>query len=129
MECVRGSYLEEGFLRVIEVSSDMPLSELHLLIQQLIGFSDEQLDECFMATRLRGKKIRFTSPHENEVAGQPLNQTLAELFPEGSRKRLFYSFNFGDSWIFEIKKVAEAAQPIIQAHYPRIVQTEGIQPI
>jgi hypothetical protein len=130
MECVRGSYLEEGFLRVIEVSSDMYLSELHLLIQQLIGFSDEQLEECFMATRLRGKKIRFmASPGNTQSDPPPLNQTLSELFPEGSRKRLFYSFNFGDSWIFEIKKVSEDALPVVAANYPRVVQTEGAQPI
>ncbi|MGZ3236807.1 MAG: IS1096 element passenger TnpR family protein [Burkholderiaceae bacterium] len=131
MECVRGAYLEEDFLRVIEVSSEMRLSELHLLIQDLIGFSDDQLEDCFMATRLRGKKIRFLSSpgHPDTTSLADMSQSLAEIFPAGSRKRLFYSFNFGDNWIFEIKKTAEIAQPVENARYPRIIQEEGIQPI
>jgi hypothetical protein len=131
MECVRGAYLEEDFLRVIEVSSEMRLSELHLLIQDLIGFSDGQLEDCFMATRLRGKKIRFLSSlgHPDATSLADMSQSLAEIFPSGSRKRLFYSFNFGDNWIFEIKKTAEMVQPVENAHYPRIILEEGVQPI
>lgn len=131
MECVRGAYLEEDFLRVIEVSSEMQLSELHLLIKDLIGFSDGQLEDCFMATRLRGKKIRFTPSNGHPDVSTPvdMNQSLAEIFPAGSRKRLFYSFDFGDNWIFEIKKTAENTQRIENANYPRIVQEEGMQPI
>lgn len=130
MECARGSYLEEDFLRVIEVSSDMRLSELHLLIQDLIGFSDDQLEDCFIATRLRGKKVRLM-PSKGHLDAHPqadMNQTLAEVFPAGSRKRLFYSFNFGNNWIFEIKKTAETMQDR-ENNYPRIVQEEGIQPL
>lgn len=131
MECVRGAYLEEDFLRVIEVSSDMRLSELHLLIQDLIGFSDGELEDCFVATRLRGKKIRLLSSnsHPNTTSHADMNQTLAEIFPQGSRKRLFYSFDFGDNWIFEIKKIADASDTKESIHYPRIVQEEGVQPI
>lgn len=131
MECVRGAYLEEDFLRVIEVSSEMHLSELHLLIQNLIGFSDDQLEDCFMATRLRGKKIRFTSSlgHPDATSTANMNMSLAEIFPIGSRKRLFYSFNFGNNWIFEIKKTAEMAQSMENARYPRVIQVEGVQPI
>jgi hypothetical protein len=131
MECVRGAYLEEDFLRVIEVSSDMRLAELHLLIQDLIGFTDSQLDDCFMATRLRGKKIRFISPKGNpDLTSQvDMNQSLAEVFPTGSRKRLFYSFDFGDNWIFEIKKITETIKPKADTPYPRIIQEEGAQPI
>ncbi|MGZ3158706.1 MAG: IS1096 element passenger TnpR family protein [Burkholderiaceae bacterium] len=131
MECVRGAYLEEDFLRVIEVSSEMRLSELHLLIKDLIGFSDGQLDDCFMATRLRGKKIRFmpSNGHPDVTSLADMSLSLAEIFPAGSRKRLFYSFDFGDNWIFEIKKTAETRQPVENAHYPRIVQEEGMQPI
>ncbi|HEY8099442.1 MAG TPA: hypothetical protein VIF82_01720 [Burkholderiaceae bacterium] len=118
-------------MRVIEVSSDMRLSELHLLIQGLIGFSDGQLADCFMATRLRGKKIRFMSSkvHADATSLADMNQSLAEIFPTGSRKRLFYSFDFGDNWIFEIKKTAEIAQSAENARYPRIIQEEGVQPI
>jgi hypothetical protein len=131
MECVRGAYLEEDFLRVIEVSSDMRLSELHLLIQDLIGFSDGQLAECFMATRLRGKKVRFMSSkgHPGTTGLADMNQSLAEIFPTGSRKRFFYCFDFGDNWIFEIKKTDETAPSSENARYPRVVQEEGIQPI
>ena len=131
MECVRGAYLEEDFLRVIEVSSDMQLSELHLLIQDLIGFSDGQLADCFMATRLRGKKIRFMPPkgQPDTASHADMNQSLAEIFPQGSRKRLFYSFDFGDNWIFEIKKIADTAHAKENVQYPRIVQEEGVQPI
>jgi hypothetical protein len=131
MECVRGAYLEEDFLRVIEVSSDMRLAELHLLIQDLIGFSDGQLEDCFMATRLRGKKVRFMSPkgHPDATAQADMNQSLADIFPTGSRKRLFYSFDFGDNWIFEIKKIAETGSAMADMPYPRIIQEEGVQPI
>jgi hypothetical protein len=131
MECVRGAYLEEDFLRVIEVSNDMRLSELHLLVQDLIGFSDEQLEDCFVATRLRGKKIRFmTSKGQQGITALPeMDQTLAEVFPPGSRKRLFYCFDFGESWIFEIKKVAEVSPALDNAFYPRVVQEQGVQPL
>jgi hypothetical protein len=131
MECVRGAYLEEDFLRVIEVASDMPLYELHLLIQGLIGFSDDQLEDCFMATRLRGKKVHLISTKKNHDINShaEMNKTLAEIFPPGSRARIFYSFDFGDNWIFEIRKTAEAPQLAENTHYPRIVQEEGIQPL
>jgi len=131
MECVRGAYLEDDFLRVIEVSSNMRLSELHILIQDLIGFSDEQLEDCFIATRLRGKKIRFTTSqaHPDPLPQDDMQMTLEEVFPAGSRQRLFYSFDFGDNWIFEIKKTPEVSKPKADVSYPRIIQQAGPQPI
>lgn len=131
MECVRGAYLEEDFLRVIEVPGDMRLDEFHHLIQTLIGFTDEQVEECFIATRLRGKKMRLLPSKGNAGlhSQAEMNMTLAEIFQPGSRKRIFYSFDFGDNWIFEIRKTAESPQLVESAHYPRIVHEEGVQPL
>jgi hypothetical protein len=131
MECVRGAYLEDDFLRVIEVSSDMQIVELHQLIRDLIGFTDEQLHDCFIATRLRGKKTRFmpSQSHPESTPEADMSITVAEIYAAGSRRRLFYSFNFGDNWIFEVKKVTAAPKRNPETQYPRIIQEEGTQPM
>jgi len=55
------------------------------------------------------------------------NLRLCEIYPLG-RLKLYYWFDFGDDWIFEVRnnRGAHPAEPRVS--YPRVVERQGPDP-
>ncbi len=130
IECVCGAYLDDQFLRIVEVSSDMTLGELHLFILDLAKFGDDHLSTFYIANTSRGKKIWFTDTGDWEEENDAMwNIQLNKIFPLGPHKKLYYWFDFGDDWIFEIRKKSEKKFSSHPVKYPRLIHKEGPEPI
>jgi hypothetical protein len=134
IECVWGAYLKERFIRVVEVPSDMTLGDLHFFMQDLTGFDDDHMSTFYSANTQRGKKVWFTESGEWEeghdaINGGPLWEIpLQDIFPLPKHKKLFYWFDFGDDWIFEIRKKGKDLPSASGVKYPRVIHKEGPKP-
>ncbi len=133
IECVWGMYLKERFYRVVELPADTTLGALHDLIQQLTGFGDDHMATFFTANSHRGRKVWFTEDGETDEDhdapdGSLWSIPLGRIFPLPKHKKLYYWFDFGDDWIFEIRKKRGKGVPGAGVKYPRVIAEEGPQP-
>jgi hypothetical protein len=130
IDYVGGGYPGEKFQRVIEVPCDMSLSSLHKLIEHLTGFNDEKIHDFYVASSIRGKKIWFKRGGEWKAEGESaFAASIDQVFVSKTKRKLYYSFKFGDNWIFEIGRKGDQGMPVCDRNYPRIVHSRGLRPI
>ena len=121
-------YADSPWVRVIEISEDTDLYDLHLYLQKIIGFDNDHLFEFFVGKHSRNRERVFEDEGEfGFEEGGDLGTRLNEVYPITGRK-LFYYFDFGDSWIFRIKKGRKKKLVEKGVTYPRIIESEGENP-
>ncbi len=130
IELESGMYYESSWKRVIEISEETNLFDLHLYIQEIIEFDNDHLFEFFVGKNWRKRERVFANEDEfNSGDGntEGLDVKLNEVYPlEGSK--LYYYFDFGDSWIFKINKGKKKKYIEKGVDYPRIIESEGENP-
>lgn len=107
---------EKPWSRVVEVKEDMDLYSLHEYIQEIVEFDNDHLFQFYIKKnpRSRGQEISE-------------NTLLNEVYPITGYK-LYYLFDFGDNWLFEIKKSRKKITLEKGIKYPRLVKSQGINP-
>ncbi len=121
-------YADSEWKRIIEAPEDLDLFDLHLYIQEIIGFDNNHLFEFFVGKNCRKRERVFGDEDEygfEEREG--LNTMLNEVYPLTGSK-LFYYFDFGDSWMFKIKKGRKKKLIEESVTYPRVIESEGENP-
>ena len=123
-----GSVEDKNFWEAtIEVPDMCPLLDLHLFIQNTIGFENDHLFEFYAGRNERNRQIVFSEdskyPDDEDVYE---NILLKDIYPLKGLK-LYYLFDFGDGWIFEIKKSRKKAIPVNDIAYPRVVTENGVK--
>ena len=53
---------------------------------------------------------------------------LKNIWPTG-RKKLYYLFDFGDNWVFEIRKARGRKELEMGVKYPRLIKVIGPNPV
>jgi hypothetical protein len=130
IECVFGLYLEERWVRVVEIEDQASLLDLHNLIQDEVKFDRDHLINFFLANSPSpyAHKERMSEADRWEDRDDDYKRiTLSELYPLRG-KRLYYMFDFGDNWLFEIRMRLKSKKPDPGAAYPRIVERIGPNP-
>ncbi len=107
---------EQPWSKTIEVKENFTLVRLHKYIQEIIEFDDDHLYEFYI-----GKNPR------NRVSSVPKRTRLNEIYPITGFK-LYYLFDFGDSWIFQIKKSRKKRNENKNTNYPALIDSTGINP-
>ncbi len=107
---------DEPWFKTIEVKDDITLEKLHLYIQEIVDFDNDHLYEFYV-----GKNPR------NRAYVIPNKTRLNEVYPLTGYK-IYYHFDFGDSWLFEIKKSRKKKEENKQDKYPRIIKSSGVNP-
>lgn len=111
----------------IEVPNICSLFDLHLFIQNTIEFGNDHLFEFYAGRNDRNRKIVFSKesgyPDDEGVYD---NILLKDVYPLKGLK-LYYLFDFGDNWIFEISKSRKKAIPLSGIEYPRVVSDNGVK--
>ena len=124
IKCVDGAYLAEDYSWVVEVLSNMSLERLHRHILDQTLFDDDHLASFFTARDMYGKKTWLIDPDTDRGWTRP----LADIYPLENNQRLFYFFDFGDSWVFSIGKRAKS-KPVKQGeYYPNVIKITGNPP-
>jgi hypothetical protein len=108
---------EEPWSRTIEIKADSSLEKLHLFIQETINFENDHLYEFYIG--------RNPNNRQNEI---PLRTKLDQIYPI-TGKKLYYLFDFGDSWLFQIKKSRKKAMLEPNTKYPRVTKSIGENPV
>jgi hypothetical protein len=111
----------------IEVPDVLSLFDFHLLIQQILSFDNDHLFDFFAGRNERNRKVLFSedsgSPYEG---GKYEDILLKDIYPLKGLK-LYYLFDYGDNWIFEIRKSRKKVKPIQENTYPRVVSDNGVK--
>ena len=107
---------EETWSKTIEVKEDFTLQNLHRYIQEIVDFDDDHLYEFYI-----GKNSR------NRAQTVPKKTKLNEIYPMTVYK-LYYLFDFGDSWLFQIKKSRKKKTEEKQKKYPVLIESTGVNP-
>ena len=130
VECVSGLYLSEPCVRVIEITDDSTLEDLHLAIQNAVSFDNDHLYDFYAGRNYRNRKVFF---HESDDWDWDLHEgaftdlELRDIYPLQPLK-LYYWFDFGDDWVFEIRKAKREMPPKPDVDYPRVVKARGPNP-
>ncbi|MCX5769533.1 MAG: hypothetical protein NTZ09_04575 [Candidatus Hydrogenedentes bacterium] len=129
--CVLGMYFPTDCIRVIEMDSEGSLLALHDAIQDAVGFDRDHLFEFIVGRNHRNRKVVFAEDAANweEAVDVYAETTLAQIYPLPSDCRLFYHFDFGDDWYFEIRKLRKPPfEPVPGVRYPRVTDRIGPNP-
>lgn len=125
--CVFGLYLTDPFERTVEVAADLSLGDLHLLIQRLTGFDNDHLYTFYTASSVRARnraEIVDADDADEHAAGLD-RARLDQVFPLARNRRLFYRFDFGDDWRFQITRRGEPKPAEPGVTYPRVLEEIG----
>jgi len=129
VECVRGMYWKEECVRVIAMDDSASLLDLHEMIQDAVSFGRDHPFEFYVANSASpwAKKTWITLAEDwSEKADAFGNAELKDIWPLG-RKKLYYWFDFGDDWIFEIRKM-RSAKADASLDTPQILERVGPDP-
>jgi len=124
-------YFEEDCIRVIEIEESASLIDLHAAIQDSVCFDYDHLFEFFAGRNWRRRDLLFSEEFFDwEAEADDLEEvTLEDVYPLPKGMKLYYHFDFGDDWYFEIKKSRKKpAQPQAGVNYPRVVERIGPNP-
>ncbi len=130
IECVRGAYLKETCTRVIEIDEEASLYDLHDSVQDAFDFGRDHPFDFFLASTSSpyAVKKRLTDKEERGDRENDFFKTrLKNIWPTG-RKKLYYLFDFGDKWTFEIRKARGVKEPKRGVNNPRVIRAIGPNP-
>jgi len=132
IECIDGWYLTDKCVRVLEIKKDASLRALRHAIHEVFNFDFDHL-HVFYVSRTgnpRGKKYK-PGKQENEDQDDCYDMNwnvddllLKDVWPLGQNK-LYYYFDFGDNWIFEIRKARGEKPADENVSYPRVIKSIG----
>ncbi|MCP4988106.1 MAG: plasmid pRiA4b ORF-3 family protein [Colwellia sp.] len=107
---------DEPWIRVIEVKEDFTLEQLHYYIQEIVAFDNDHLYEFYIGKNTRNKSGAISE-----------HTYLNEIYPMTGFK-LYYLFDYGDNWLFQIKKSRKRVVEDVKVEYPRVVKSMGVSP-
>ncbi len=115
---IRFPYDEDDvpWVRTIEVSENFSLQQLHRYIQDLVDFDNDHLYEFYIGKNPRNKILTLSE-----------RTKLNEIYPIPGAK-LYYLFDFGDCWLFEIKKLRKKKYMNSETVLPRLIESSGENP-
>ncbi|MBU8848661.1 MAG: plasmid pRiA4b ORF-3 family protein, partial [Desulfobacterales bacterium] len=94
-------------IRVIEIESSASFLQMHEAIQDAVDFDNDHLFEFFIG-RHPGHRAYSIGSEPNWDTFNPIktysNVRLSSVWPLPSGMKLFYLFDFGDNWLFQINK-------------------------
>lgn len=110
---------------VMEVDGDTNLEDLHYMIQAAVEFDADHMYEFFIA-----KTQRAQARESFECDDQSIINTSIERFIHAAQgKKMFYLFDYGDSWVFQINKTRKQPfPPVAGVEYPNIVSKSAFNP-
>ena len=128
IELIDGRFANSEWARVIEVSPEIDFVDLHYIIQDAIKFDNDHMHEFHLGTSPYNRKVVFGEPDGwSDYEYRSVDTKLKEIYPLGKLK-LFYHFDFGDDWLFQIKKERKVKQTEPRKKYPRIIEKIGRNP-
>ena len=125
VKLIWGVYFEDDWECEIELDQNSTLEELHLLIQHAVNFDMDHMYEFYISRTERSHDRKNFEPDYNGCLETKIN----EVFPLPKNKKLFYWFDYGDDWKFQITKSRKKEKEAeVNVRYPKVVSEKGIKP-
>lgn len=113
----------------IEILKTTPLNLFHEIIQNHVNFDNDHLYQFFIAKNAFNQRdiIGHVNSYEPDKYIKSISKIkLGSLFPLLKGFKLYYLFDFGDSWYFEIKQTRATIKDFYERkYYPRITKSSG----
>ena len=120
-------------VRVMEIESGASFLQLHEAIQEAVDFDNDHLFRFYLG--------KHPDQHAYTIGGEPswngynpVNRyrqiSLSSIWPLPKGYNLYYLFDFGDNWVFQINKTRhkdKVAQSEVK--YPRVIEAKGKNPV
>ncbi len=128
VECIEGWGYDHETIRIIDIDENALLYDLFDIIRDANGFGFDHCHLFYLGRNPQNKKITFGNkddyyPHERK----PYETTLNSIYPLGNLK-FYFLYDFGDNWIFQIKKSRKKIEEDPKKQYPNIVESIGENP-
>ena len=129
---VKLPWMQPECVRVIEIKPSATFLELHEAIQVAVNFDNDHLFEFFIG-RHPGNKAYTIGGEPNWDTFNPVrtyrNVRISSVWPLPTGMKLYYLFDFGDNWLFQINKTRHKDK-LIQSGivYPRVIEARGEDP-
>ena len=109
--------MEEQCIRIIEFEENTSLYDLHDAIQDAVSFGRDHPFTFYIANSWRGQRQWLTEEEKWQDKEHDFSTIkLKDIYPLG-RKKLYYLFDFGDQWTFEVRKARGSKKPLDGVSY------------
>lgn len=125
--CIAGRHLTGPYRFVADVAADATLDSLASLILANVDFDGDHLSDFYLANGPRGKRASLTANGDWD-GDTTWALRLSDLFPLERHKKLYYAYDMGASWCFEITRKGRQSAALPGQDYPRIVSEAGPKP-
>jgi hypothetical protein len=127
--CLAGRHLSQAYRFVVAMPSEATLDDLAFCILDTLDFDGDHLADFYVANTPRGKRTWFTPSGDWEDGGNDLNPRLCDIFPLEKHKKLYFEYDPGASWRFEIARTGRETNAVAEQAYPYLVREEGVKPL
>ena len=108
----------------LEIEDSSTFEDLHYAIQDAVEFDDDHLYEFYLASSRTSRNRITVSDYEDADEVR-----LKSAIPIQAGKKLFYLFDFGDHWVFQILPSRKTPfTPVKGSRYPRLLSEGGEKP-
>jgi Plasmid pRiA4b ORF-3-like protein len=129
IDSLSGAYWNHDCIRVIEIDEQATLGELNDAIQQAVGFDHDHLYAFYAGRHEGNRKVIFGDADRwEEREANYYKLPLNKVYPLPTGLKLYYLFDYGDQWIFQIKKSRKIKEPEAGVSYPRVIESQGDNP-
>ena len=126
IKLIEGIYFEHDWQGEIEIAEINSLGQLHMCIQEAVRFEADHLYDFSVGT---SERARDRIVYECDDNGR-LTISFKKLLPFADGKKIFYCFDYGDNWLFQLSKSRKKPkQPEEDVEYPRLISEKGIKPV
>ena len=128
VECLEGWHYDHETIRIIDIDEKAKLYDLFDIIREANGFGFEHAHMFYLGRTPKNRKIIFGN--KKDYYGhecRPYDSTLSSIYPLGNLK-FYFLYDFGDNWIFQIRKSRKRIEAKTNIEYPHIVQKIGQDP-
>ncbi|MBV6319546.1 plasmid pRiA4b ORF-3 family protein [Duganella violaceipulchra] len=117
--------MNEPFGFQMQAPADWTLADLADHILFTMDFDGDHLSQFSVAATPSGRRTPLGPDDESDGMDLPLNS----LFPLPKHKKLFYLYDFGASWWFQISKQGKPTTAMPGVTYPRMLAEQGRKPL
>jgi hypothetical protein len=120
-----GMHAQNEWECALEIPIDQSLDELHQAILCAVGFDNDHMYEFCIASSYYSSSAQRISCDDDKVT----QETIDTILSKAKGKKLYYMFDYGDSWLFQINKSRKKRfneKPDI--FYPQVVLESGVKP-
>ncbi len=132
VKLVCGRHAEDGWQGVLEIDATATLDDLHQAIQRAVDFDNDHLYHFYLSRSERSRESArlYNLDEDDDFDADELPiENLNALFPLPKDKKLFYLFDYGDNWLFQVSLSRKKPFPcVVGTEYPRLVEAFGNKP-